>query len=56
MHPPRPLRTPAHCSYPLKCPETAIAPDLLESAGEAGIDTSEFGDDVAAFLQGGVRA
>ncbi|EDQ88194.1 uncharacterized protein MONBRDRAFT_9122 [Monosiga brevicollis MX1] len=42
--------------YPLKANGDVIAPDLLMSAGEAGIDAADFGDDVAAFLEGGVDA
>eukprot|EP00045_Choanoeca_perplexa_P013340 m.150933 g.150933 ORF g.150933 m.150933 type:complete len:209 (+) comp16326_c0_seq3:17-643(+) len=44
--------------YPLETDEASapIAPDLLMSAGEVGIDASDFGDDVAAFLEGGVNA
>lgn len=43
------------CSYPLPAAQEAIAPDLLNTAGEAGMDASEFDDDVAAFLEGAVR-
>jgi hypothetical protein len=42
-------------SYPLIPDEKPIAPDLLVQAGEAGMDAAEFDDDVAAFLEGGVR-
>eukprot|EP00730_Choanoeca_flexa_P015490 TRINITY_DN7120_c0_g1_i3.p1 TRINITY_DN7120_c0_g1~~TRINITY_DN7120_c0_g1_i3.p1 ORF type:complete len:199 (+),score=36.52 TRINITY_DN7120_c0_g1_i3:27-599(+) len=44
--------------HPFPTPDASapIAPDLLMSAGEAGIDAADFGDDVAAFLEGGVDA
>lgn len=42
--------------YPLVPEEKPIAPDLLNQAGEAGMDAAEFDDDVAAFLEGGVDA
>ena len=41
-------------SYPLECSESAIAPDLLARAKEAGMDSDMFGDDVMAFMSGGV--
>eukprot|EP00049_Salpingoeca_infusionum_P002515 m.57728 g.57728 ORF g.57728 m.57728 type:complete len:204 (+) comp11625_c1_seq1:150-761(+) len=40
--------------YPLRPKGTVIAPDLLSTAGEAGMDAMDFDDDVAAFLEGGV--
>ena len=55
--PPQRLMCPCVCllSYPLVPEEKPIAPDLLNQAGEAGMDAAEFDDDVAAFLEGGVR-
>ncbi|EGD79637.1 hypothetical protein PTSG_10485 [Salpingoeca rosetta] len=40
--------------HPLQAPGSVIAPDLLCKAEEAGMDASEFDQDVAAFLEGGV--
>lgn len=40
--------------YPLKSEREVIAPDLLCAAGEAGMDATQFDDDVAAFLEGAV--
>lgn len=40
--------------YPLIPEQKAIAPDLLQNAGEAGMSPADFDDDVAAFLEGGV--
>lgn len=40
--------------YPLENKNTAIAPDLLARASEAGMDSSQFDVDVMAFMSGGV--
>jgi len=40
--------------FPLEAANEAIAPDLLARAKEAGMDSDLFGDDVMAFMSGGV--
>lgn len=46
-----------HCliSYPLPSSNEAIAPDVLAHAADAGMDPDMFGEDVMAFMTGGVR-
>ncbi|EGD82471.1 hypothetical protein PTSG_03120 [Salpingoeca rosetta] len=42
--------------YPLPTSNEAIAPDVLEHAADAGMDPMMFGDDVMAFMTGGMSA
>eukprot|EP00911_Craspedida_sp_UC1_P002709 UC1_evm2s1989 len=42
--------------FPLEPEAAPIAPDLLVSAGEMGMNPEEFDADVAAFLEGGVSS
>jgi hypothetical protein len=40
--------------YPLKNDSEAVALDLINEASEAGMDPSKFGEDVMAFMTGGL--
>eukprot|EP01147_Barroeca_monosierra_P001034 gene1034-4270_t len=42
--------------YPLPSSNEAIAPDVLAHAADAGMDPDMFGEDVMAFMTGGVSA
>lgn len=50
------LITPRHtwCSHPLEAGGSVIAPDLMKDAADAGMNPSNFDDDVLAMMTGGV--